>query len=392
MISLPGRPARLRLSLAAAVIAAAGLTALPAGAQAAPADVKVMTRNVYLGADLTPGVRAANLQQLVNAAGGILGSVDRNNFAVRAKGLAAEIAAEKPHLVGLQEAALWRTAPCTQSPLPPKATTVRYDYIKMLLKELNRRGRTPYKAVKVQPEFDFEVWANTDGNESTAAPGCPMGSELNGRLTMRDAILVRRGVKASRAKGAPFSTQLQVRPADVPVNVTRGWTSVEAQVGRSRRFRFVNTHLEAFDNQTSNTTNKGTSMSNGEVREAQAKELVRSGGPAARGKLPVILLGDLNSDVKTEVKPGDALAYTAMLGAGYVNRSATRPLSCCLEADLLTTAGGGKLSHFDHKVDHIMTNTPKRITLVRGTVTGRKRVNGFWNSDHAGLASLLRLR
>src|ERR687894_69259 len=84
-----------------------------APAAAAAPHVTFMTRNVYLGADLGPGVRATDLQGLVDAAGVILKQVDDNKFATRAKGLAAEIRSHNPHLVGLQEVALWRTGPCT---------------------------------------------------------------------------------------------------------------------------------------------------------------------------------------------------------------------------------------------------------------------------------------
>src|SRR3954447_18545562 len=111
----------------------AALLLIPvATADAKPAALKVMTRNVYLGADLGPGMDAKDIQGLVNGAGQILNQVDANNFPVRARGLAAEIAANKPDLVGLQEASLWRTEPCDKSPLPPSATTVRYDYIQDL--------------------------------------------------------------------------------------------------------------------------------------------------------------------------------------------------------------------------------------------------------------------
>ena len=58
------------------------------------------------------------------------------------------------------------------------------------------------------------------------------------------------------------------------------------------------------------------------VRAQQAGELVAPGGPAT-GKLPVILVGDLNSDVKTEVKPGDGQAYRVITGAGFRERSTT---------------------------------------------------------------------
>ena len=382
-----------RLALAL-LVAVAAVLAVPAGAGAKakpkPAKVNVMTRNLYLGADLTPGVQATSLQGLVDAAGVILKQVDDNNFTVRAKGLAAEIVGKNPDLVGLQEVALWRTEPCTESPLPPHATQVRYDFLQLLLKQLNK-GKNRYRVVIAQPEFDFEIWVNTDGNESTAAAGCPLGSELNARLTMRDVILARNGrVQTSNAKGANFGTLLQVKPGGVATNVTRGWTRVDAKVRGAAKFRFVDTHLEAFDNQASNHASTGSDVGNGAIREAQAKELTKSGGPAT-GTRPVILVGDLNSDTKTEVKPGDGLAYRALLKAGFAERSTSRPLGCCLNASLITTAGGGKASDFDHKVDHVMTNAPKKLKLVSSSVTGRKPVNGFWDSDHAGLFSTLSL-
>jgi endonuclease/exonuclease/phosphatase family metal-dependent hydrolase len=372
----------------AALIAALSLVLVPA-ADAKPATVKVMTRNLYLGADLGPGMNATDLQGLVNGAGQILNQVDANNFPVRAKGLAKEIRTTTPDIVGLQEAALWRTEPCDRNPLPPAATTARYDYVASLLREVNR-GKKLYRVAVVKPEFDFEVWANTDGNEATSGPNCPMGSEINGRLTMRDAILVRKGVRVASPRSGTFKTLLRVKPAGVNVDVTRGWTSIDATV-HGKKFRFVNTHLEAFDNSPNgNTTNADTTVGNGEVRQAQAKELIAAGGPA-RSKLPVILLGDLNSDVKTEVKPGDGLAYRALLDSKFVERSTYNPLGCCLRADVLTTAGGGKPSDFDHKVDHVMTNKPKKVKLLSSLITGRSPVNGFWDSDHAGVLSVLRV-
>ncbi|HSD80870.1 MAG TPA: endonuclease/exonuclease/phosphatase family protein [Solirubrobacteraceae bacterium] len=378
----------LRRALLLAVLAAVAACASPAAAQAG--TVKVMTRNLDLGADLTPATRAGSLQQLVDAAGVILGQVDENDFRMRARGLAAEILRTKPDLVGLQEAALWRTAPCTENPLPPKASQVRYDYLRLLLDRLNAGARR-YRLVVSQDEFDFEVYVNSDGNASTSAPSCPLGSELNGRLTMRDAILARRGrVTTSRARGGHFKTLLQVRPGGVAIDVTRGWTRVDARVPGAPPFRFVNTHLEAFDNQPSNHTNQGTDVGNGQIREAQAKELAARGGPARTGRR-VILVGDLNSDVATEVKPGDGLAYRALLRRGFAERSTDRPLSCCLKADVLTTAGGGSRGDFDHQVDHVMTSAPGTVRLIRSAVTGLAPVNGFWSSDHAGVFSSLRV-
>jgi hypothetical protein len=37
-----------------------------------------------------------------------------------------------------------------------------------------------------------------------------------------------------------------------------------------------------------------------------------------------------------------------------------------------------------------MTRDPKEVKLASSSVTGRQPVNGFWDSDHAGLVSVLR--
>jgi endonuclease/exonuclease/phosphatase family metal-dependent hydrolase len=371
----------------AALIAALMLIPV-ATADAKPAKVKVMTRNLYLGADLSPGTTAPSIQALVNGAGQILNQADANNFPVRAKGLAREVLTNKPDVVGLQEVALWRTEPCDQIPLPPKATTVRYDFLASLLSQLNK-GKKLYRAAVVKPEFDFEIWANTDGNEQTSGPNCPNGSEINGRLTMRDVILVRSGVKTAKPKSGTFKTLLRVKPAGVNIDVTRGWTALDV-TAHGKKLHVVNAHFEAFDNSpTGNLNNKDKTVGNGEVREAQAKEL--ASGPA-KSKLPVVALGDFNSDVKTEVKKGDGLAYRALLKAGFVERAANRPLGCCLNADVLTVNGGGKRSDFDHKVDHVMTSAPKKVKLLSTVITGLSPVNGYWDSDHAGIVSTLSVK
>ena len=332
----------------------------------------VMTRNLYLGADLTPAILAPTLPAFVAANGQILREVTANNFPVRAKGLAKEILNAKPDLVGLQEVALWRTAPVNFEVLTkgPSATTVRYDYLAELLAELNK-GPDRYEVVVVQNEFDLEAPGDEDGNPETG----PFGADINGRLTMRDVILARRGagVDTKNAQSAHFVTNLLVPVAGVPVTVKRGWTATDAKVRGSGWFRFVNTHLEAFQPL---------------VRQAQAAELVAPTGPAT-SDLPVVLLGDLNSDDDT-VEGADKLAYETLLAAGMVERSTNNPLSCCLESSLLEVGKGGSEADFDHQVDHIMTRDPEVVTLVDSEVSGIQPVNGYWNSDHAGLFSALR--
>ena len=65
----------------------------------------------------------------------------------------------------------------------------------------------------------------------------------------------------------------------IPIDVERGWVSVDATVKKSS-FHFVNTHLEAFGDPA--------------IREAQARELFAPGGPLVTDQ-QLIFVGDINS-------------------------------------------------------------------------------------------------
>lgn len=339
----------------------------------------VMTRNLYLGADLGPAIAATSTNEFIDRNGKILRDVDDNDFPLRAKGLAGEILRKAPDLVGLQEAALWRTGPVDL--LAPTtgnftASDVKYDYLRILMDKLNK-GKKRYRVVKVQNEFDFEAPADYnavpgDGN----LPGINSNGEINGRLTMRDAILARvgAGITTVNPGGANYSTVYEPTISGIPVTVDRGWTNVYVKVRKSRWFNFVNTHLESFGDPA--------------IREAQAKELVDENGPL-NTRLPGILVGDLNSDDNT-VEGDDRLAYNALIGAGLRDRGTETPLSCCVKSDLLGPSYGST-EDFDHHIDQILTDRPKRVKRISSSVTGRKRQNGFWNSDHAGVYSLLKI-
>ena len=385
--------ARLWRAGMALLVAALCVCMLPGLAEAAKGKkkkkgknevVRVMTRNLYLGADLGPGLAATNVDELVDGAGVIVNQVDVTNFPVRAQGLAQEIRQMKPDLVGLQEVAWWRTkSPVSFDVFPPKATDTEYDFLDLLLKNLNANGEL-YRAVVVKPEFDFETPVNDVG-----PPGGLAEADRNARLTMRDVVLTRvgAGVKVRNLTSGTFQTLLRVDVAGIPIDVTRGWTALDATVRKSKPFHFVNTHFEAFDSGPSNETSLGTTLGRGQIRQAQALSLVAPAGPAT-SKLPVVLLGDLNSDDDTVQANGDQLAYTSLLSSGFVERSTATPLSCCVSSFDLRT---GSVSEFDHQVDHVMTNSPKKVKLKGSFVTGQAMVNGYWNSDHNGIASVLKV-
>ena len=401
------RPAAQQRVLAAALLALAGLLALtlaaPIAAEAAKkrkrgVPVKVMTRNLYLGSSLSAGLNATSLPELCDGAGVVVQEVDSTNPAARMRAVANEIRNKLPDLVGLQEVAAWYT----QSPAdgrPPQvlggagtfATTVRHDFLQLLLKRLNQ-GKKRYKVVATSNEFEFETETNLDGlptdSPNASASDCD-DAEVDARMLIRDVILKRlkAGVRTSKPKTGNFVNQLSLPlVGGIPFAVKRGWESVNAKVRGSRKFRFVNTHLEAFDSDATDndmfntSTSTTTTVSRGTVRKTQAEEIVN--GPA-KAKLPVVLVGDLNSNVPG-VQTGDHQAFQAVLNAGFLRRSTQKPPSCC--TDVLNPV----FSEWDHVVDHILANR-KRIKRIRSGVLGRAKVGGQLPSDHAAVWSVLRV-
>lgn len=377
------------LALLAGIVALTALIAAP-GAEAKPGKSKgavpisVMTRNIFLGADLGPALSATSFNEFTAANGQILHEVDETNFPLRAQGLAAEIMSKKPDLVGIQEGAWWRTNPTPGAPVQGEsdaytALTTRYDFLQLLLDELNAKTNKKYKGYSlavVGTEFDFEAPTDFDGDTTNGL----FGGEIQARLTMRDAILVRKGgaVKASNPQTGHYANLFTPNISGIDVPVTRGWVSLDATASKGegkkkvkRKFRFVNTHFEAFDDETERPS----------IRAKQAAELVA--GPAADKR--TILLGDFNSNVPG-VKPGDEQAFQVLLDAGFSRRSTQEPASCCV-SNLFSSPP----TEFDHVIDQVVSNTNK-VKLVNSQVTGLEQANGIYDSDHAGVYSKLKVK
>ena len=389
---------RARVAFALAALLAFGSYGAVAGANGGGhgnGDVRVMSRNLYLGADLGPAIASPDFPTFVKRAGDVYNTVQATNFPVRAQALAEEIQDKKIDLVGMQEVAWWRTQ--TPPDGPPSAggtpaTTTAFDFLRSMLDELNKDAKTKkqchkqshdghcyrgYRVVVSQDEFDFETIANTSG---AVNPNPPLfGATMDVRLTMRDVILARKGagVATKHAQGANFNTLLTVPTVAGPVTVKRGWVDADASV-RGRKLHFVNTHLEAFDSQPP--------AFRGKIREAQAKELVAPGGPATSESLPVVLVGDMNSNVPG-VQPGDELAFQALLDAGFSTRSPSPPFSCCFQSERLDNPA----DFLDHTVDHVLSNSAN-VTRADSGVTGTTMFQGLWPSDHAGVFSFLDIR
>jgi endonuclease/exonuclease/phosphatase family metal-dependent hydrolase len=343
--------------------------AAPPASSSEPRPARVMTRNLYLGADLTPALLAEDPLQAALAAAQIWGTVQATNFPERAASLAFEIYEADPDVVGLQEVALWRIG----RPLDPNpADFVVYDFLASLQSELAALG-LDYTPAVIQKEADIEATALFD-------PTIPLALDI--RLTQRDVILVRADAPAevtwSNPQSGNFDAILVIPDTplgDIPVE--RGWTSLDLVVNK-RPFRFINTHLEAFD------------PFQGGLRVAQTFELLA--GPAATD-MKVVLVGDLNSG------PHDLLFFdswdflTALppLGAGFVDAwEIANPddpgFTCCQAEDLLNPA-----SLHDERIDHILTRPEVDVNKVKivGNDVDNRTPSGLWPSDHSGMVAAL---
>ena len=375
-------------SWALAVFLAAA-AAVPEAARAEKPDdhggdrrVTVMTRNLYLGADVSPAITAiagGDPDAIVAAVSQVWANVRFTDFPARARGLAREIEEAQPDLIGLQEAELWRS----QTPadfIPGNADHVQYDFVAILLQALRERG-LHYAVVAEETGLDAEF----PGFLSQADAASGRLSDI--RLTEREVILARTDLRTSDLKLTNPQTGHFVTNVEIPIApgvnvvVLRGWASVDAKA-RGKSFRFVTTHLEA-DSE--------------EVREAQAIEVIA--GPA-NTPLPVILVADSNSNAN-----GGATtpAYSAFVGAGFLDawREAHpgRIVSTCCNAELLTNQVFPSPSDNEGRIDLVLYRGEKDFSTLDADLAGARpfdRVfNGqafLWHSDHAGVAATLRLR
>ena len=406
--------ARIRATL---VVAAAAMAAMlvPAGAQAAqdPGKVKVMTRNLYLGADLTPALQAGNPFDLAVASQGIWNDVATTDFPNRAKLLGKEIRGAKPDLVGLQEVALWRgdfDPPSQDGPTTP-AETEQYDFLDLLMTQLNKKKNGPhYKVVRTQREADIET-PLSGGN-----PG-------DGRLTMRDVVLAKKkaGITTDHEYSQRYRKDHSLNITDIggtPLDVTvwRGYIALDADV-RGTEFHFVNTHFEAFDNTAKLAQATELTATLGEVAVDGTEDEIGAANPAV-SDLPIVLVGDLNTDDEIEetlgASPGhaaDELPYARLVDSGLEERSYDglntdgndTLFSCCFNDELIGEAPATALDDIDHTVDHVMVEDDDHgdgvdpnsndIELLNSTQTGNDpseyaRFNR-WGSDHLGVVSTL---
>jgi Endonuclease/Exonuclease/phosphatase family len=341
------------IALGLAVTTAAALETTPGKADDDHA-VRVMTQNMDEGTNYVELSMAHTPAEFLAAVTLTYNNILATKPAERAVAMAREIARQRPHLVGVQEASILRTG--TGGP----ATTVKTDLLQSLVDALASLGE-PYRAVAIVPGLDAQA---------------PSTLGFDVRLTTQDAILVRvepDGLTWSNLQIERFGVNLTVPSPIGPFTLPRGWASIDVRF-RDRSFRFVTTHFDAVSPP---------------IELAQASELVRTAGATT---LPVIFAGDFNATADSSIDPSFP-AYQAIINAGFadawpIKRAPDPGFTCCQAPDVRNPT-----SLLNHRIDLVLFRGRfgvADISLVGNTPADRTP-SGLWPSDHAGLVATLRI-
>lgn len=316
-----------------------------------PRRITVMTRNLYIGADVDAVIGAlasADPTDDVPALLAAVATLQQTTFPARAEALADEIARARPHVVGLQESDEVEID-LTGLGLP---VDIDLDFLPILQAALGARG------------LNYTVAGQVTNITATPVPGIS--------VTDFDVILV----DANRVTVGPAVTAqtftFNIGVVAPGVELKRGWVRIEATIDGTP-ITIASTHLES-----------GNAPGLAALRAAQAAELVGSVGTAS----PAILLGDFNDT------PGSPM-HGVVSSAGFSDvwaalRPGVRGFTCCQISDL-----SNHVAVLDQRIDYVFARGiggPHGNLLGQVTIIGDQpgdRVAGpfypIWPSDHAGV-------
>lgn len=370
--------------------------------------IDVMTRSLYIGADISSYFAAKENQDLLP---GLLTKVYygivKPECSYRAKAIALEIAKKRPDVVALQQVyKVYKdksdffinpmdNIDFVTGEITPNATTIAFDYLALFMDALKALGLHYYVASS-QELTDVELPAI-------------LGEGLcDIRITDRDVILARKGVSVSDPVAHVYDTKLPFifpAPAEVSdyvdslvIYFPRGFVAVDLKL-RGNKYHVVNTHLET------RLETLGPLAQFFQI--GQAAELIDA---IEDWPEPVILVGNFNSLPEDPIIPIDEdntiiPPYKLLQLNGYrdvcasrLNRRHLEGLTICQTSNLSNT-----VSDVYERIDLIwVKNMPyfwvytnmgpgftttacDRPSPVSSVVPDKEVV---WLSDHAGVSAV----
>ncbi|MCW9097899.1 MAG: endonuclease/exonuclease/phosphatase family protein [Ignavibacteriaceae bacterium] len=344
---------------------------IPAWAKAE--KISVMSRNLYLGAEIQTIAAAKTLEEFLTGTQKALEKAAANDFTERANALAAEIVEKKPHLIGLQEVYNFTKDGINGSP-PFR------DYLQDLLDALESQGVFYELAAEVK---NLDITVPVPGIGSV---GVTDSDVILSREDVNTEVVNLQGCRNS-IDGCNYSVVASSNSPVGPINFERGFVAVNAMIG-TFPVRFFNTHLE---NRNVDPNNPLSPY----IQASQALELITFLNLLPNSQnAPVVVVGDINSSPEHPVIDMGQIKiippYKQFEGAGYVDvwtlRNGNPPgFTCCQEENLLNQE-----SILSERVDVIFASEAP-INKVKANVVGNdetdKTPSGLWPSDHAGVVA-----
>jgi endonuclease/exonuclease/phosphatase family metal-dependent hydrolase len=296
----------LLAAITMALLIAAGAASSAMAKDKGP-EIKVMTWNLYLGADILKVVEAAIVSPWLVplAVAEVYHTMLFTNFWVRAEAIADKIAENKPQVIGLQEVSTFykQTPGDFISANPTQANDVVIDFYEVLNEALLNRGMVYDAFESINSDVELPMVDNESPTKFSDV-----------RLVDRDMVLVKRGYDASLLLAANYSNNLTLDLYWVKLKFARGFLIVDVDI-EGQIFRFVNTHLEVRGNP-------------GSVfrlfQDVQMHELIGTLTKFyAVDPQPIILVGDFNSSPEDE--KGDYIGipyippYMQAVDAGFLD-------------------------------------------------------------------------
>lgn len=364
-------------------------------------QVTVMTRNLYLGADV--GVAMELIPNLSAAAQFMWDQVKATDFNKRAPKLAAEVIAERPDVIGIQEATIWY---CKKSAWS-KRTEV-FNFTEQFLAAIKAQGQdyvltskdgvtalnTGYSIAAipfVTMVKDPEIFQPLFGQDK-AACGFEIADALVIRADLSDKVL------------AVGNSEYEATYTVVPTIMTiyRGYSWADIQIGNTP-IRFVTTHLESLwdEDKVPNAAK-------------QAQQLITD---LKETRNPIVIMGDFNSDprdprISDDPNVGgqpaaskscpaggsECSAYRLMFEAGFkdVGPDSLDPRNNTWGMNALLTGPDpdrlkysqqlGNFAGYSDRLDYVFVKNGA-VPLV-SRIIGATPPNNL-NSDHAGVVSLI---
>jgi endonuclease/exonuclease/phosphatase family metal-dependent hydrolase len=361
--SLGSKALSISMTMLLALSVAAATFSQPSFAAKVPGNenkLKLMTWNLYQGVDLRPLAAATSQTEYFTAIASAYNAFLATDFTSRADAIANEIGEAKPDLIGLQEAIIIRTQTPADGPATA-ATAVTADFIQILTDKLRSKG-LHYSVASIQTGSDVE------------APGLFATGLMDVRLTDREAILVKDGLKGfsiSNAQGGQYVAMATLPSPFGPIGIPRSWVSVDVTFIDGSKARVISTHLDPLVPS---------------VQVSQANELLA--GPGAT-TIPVVLIGDFNSNADGS---GTATYNNLVNGAGLKDAwnilGMGSGYTCCQDADLLNPT-----SALSRRIDLTLFKGSFKVQSIEvvGNSIADRTQSGLWPSDHAGVVTKLKL-